>query len=63
MGLRGELHADIDATLERLVVDAMNVRVVYRIGRHLPDLDCYEVEFPDWAPLRGQLTTRDPLHG
>lgn len=40
-------HPAAELTSDRLVIDGINRRVIYRIGRYLPELDCYEAEWPD----------------
>lgn len=45
--LRYGSHPDVEITQGRIVVDAANKRVVYRVGRYLPMLDCYEAELSD----------------
>lgn len=46
-GLRGELHPDVDLDGDRLVINGVNRRVVYRLGAYRPDQDVYEAEWPD----------------
>jgi hypothetical protein len=36
-----------ELTSDRLVIDGVNRRVVYRIGRYVPERDWYEAEWPD----------------
>jgi hypothetical protein len=43
----GWLRPGCELSSDRLVIEAENGRLVYRIGAYLPELDCYEAEWPD----------------
>lgn len=43
----GWLRPGCELSSDRLVIEAENGRLVYRIGAYLEDIDCYEAEWPD----------------
>jgi hypothetical protein len=44
--LREGIHPDVEIRPCRIAVNAANGRWVYRLGRFMAFLDCYEAQFP-----------------
>lgn len=44
---KGALVPGAELTGDRLVIDGINRRVIYRIGAYHPDEDMYEAQWPD----------------
>ncbi|HEY2287792.1 MAG TPA: hypothetical protein VGH88_18795 [Streptosporangiaceae bacterium] len=53
--LREGTHPAVTITEGRIVINGVNRRVVYEIGRRLAAIDCYEAAWPEYGRRAGDL--------